>query len=231
MKKLVLVLALMLCVSTMAVAQDVSVVDVFGAYSFIRCNEQTAGVSLYQGCNMKGWNGGVDINLESNWAITIDVSGHYGWKDNYRENTGGTLFPGNSSGTGNNATITTVPTNRWADEKLMTIMGGPRYTFAFVNERVHPYVHVLFGVTHVNPGEVTAETINTVTGAVTARTRYQRVVENNFTHAYGGGIDVIVSDNWFVRPVQVDYVTLRRAGAYEKSFRIGAGFGYRIGVK
>ena len=228
MKKLVLVLALMLCVSTMAVAQDVSVVDVFGAYSFMRCKGQTTGDSRYEGCNMNGWNGGVDINLESNWAITIDISGHYGWKDNYRENVGGTYQTAPAPST---TTITTFPTNRWADEKIMTIMGGPRYTFAFVNERVHPYVHVLFGVSHVNPGELISETINRETGEVTARTRYQRVVENNFTQAYGGGINVIVSDKWFVRPVQVDYVALRRAGAYEKSFRIGAGFGYRIGVK
>jgi len=75
MKKLVLVAFLLFGLSTVAMAQDVSVADVFGGYSFFRCDRDTIG------CDLHGWDAAVDFNFNKNWAVTIDVSALYGTVD------------------------------------------------------------------------------------------------------------------------------------------------------
>ena len=80
MKKLMLVLVLLLGVSTAAVAQDVSNVDIFAGYSFIHC-----GKNGDLKCNLHGWTATFDFNLNNNWAVTADLGGHYDFADNYDE--------------------------------------------------------------------------------------------------------------------------------------------------
>jgi len=82
MKKLMLVLVLLLGVSTAAVAQDVSNVDVFAGYSFIRC-ANNGDIK----CNLDGWNVAFDFNLSNKWAITADIGGHYDfvYRDDYEQ--------------------------------------------------------------------------------------------------------------------------------------------------
>ena len=215
MKKLVLVLALVLGVSTMAVAQDVSVADIFGAYSISRCEGRDSGDSLYTGCDLSGWDGGVDINLDKNWAVTVDVSGYYGWLDNYQEPVLGTSTT-NVNARGN--------VRRWGDIRFLNVTGGPRYTFGS-SELVRPYVHALFGVNHRNPLSLCKDS-STSTVFVSC---YQ--VENDFMYTLGGGLDIKLGEKWFARPAQFDYVAIRRFNKYENTFRFSAGMGYKIGVK
>ena len=214
MKKLVLFLVLLLGVSTTAVAQDIAVADLFFGYSFYRCfaeaREYVAGDAIptdYYAtpCQLNGWNAALDFNMNSKWAVTVDASGYYGWHDNWPVR----YAPTNVTGEAAHWRIREVIEQ--ADVKYFNLMGGPKYTFGS-SETVRPYVHALFGVSHVN-------------------TPPQVVVENRFMQAYGGGVDVKLSDKWSVRPIQADYLRVRRYSTYENNFRFSAGFIYKIGEK
>jgi opacity protein-like surface antigen len=98
------------------------------------------------------------------------------------------------------------------DVKHHNFLFGPKYTFS-IGERVRPYVHALFGINHIN-------SLSPVT------------VENNFSHAYGGGVDVRLNDKLLVRAIQVDYLGIRRNGSLaESNMRFSAGFVLRLGQK
>ncbi|MCL2878297.1 MAG: porin family protein [Acidobacteria bacterium] len=121
MRKLVLFLVLLLGISSAAVAQDVSTADIFAGYSFFHCADDAAQ------CNLNGWNAAADLNLNRNWAITVDVSGHYGTYD-----------------------------GEVSDEdfsvKYHTFMVGPKYTFGN-SERLRPYIHALYGMSQISQPE------------------------------------------------------------------------------
>ena len=122
MKKVMLVLVLLFCASTAAMAQDVSVVDIFAGYSFNRC-VKNGDIS----CDLHGWNAAFDFNMNNNWAITADGSGHYSGREQVREG------------------VEETPRTRYHNYLL-----GPKYTFGS-SERVRPYVHALFGFNQVKP--------------------------------------------------------------------------------
>jgi opacity protein-like surface antigen len=85
--------------SAMAMAQDVPMAEVFGGYSFYRCNVGSAST-----CNYDGWNAAVDFNLNKNFGAVVDISGHYGYQNNKNN-------------------------YAWFDQKSHNFMFGPRYTF------------------------------------------------------------------------------------------------------
>lgn len=120
MKKLGLVVILLLSFSVIAVAQDVPATEVFGGYSFFRCD-----VDSPASCNLNGWNAGVSFNVSNNWSGVVDISGHYGYIDNFSE-----AFT-------------------WFDVKSHNFLFGPRYTFR--TGKIAPFAQALFGINHVNP--------------------------------------------------------------------------------
>jgi opacity protein-like surface antigen len=178
MKKLVLATILMLGLSAIAMAQDVPMAEVFGGYSFARCN-----VGTDNECNFDGWNAAVDFNINKNWGIAVDVSGYYGSPDNV-----GLL-----------------------DSKSHNFMFGPRY--AFRTDRVVPFIQGLVGINHVNPAKI-------------------EMVQNNFAMAFGGGIDIKVNDRLSIRPIQMDYFTVRVVSTgWSDNFRFSTGLVFKFGKR
>ncbi|NLT31819.1 MAG: porin family protein [Acidobacteria bacterium] len=108
-------------------AQDVPVADVFGGYSFYRCD---AGEDI--SCNLNGWNVAVDFNATERWSAVMDFTGHYGYLDGPVV-TGSGVYP-------------------WYDVKSHNFLFGPRYKIR--TEKVTPFLHALFGINHVNPEEM-----------------------------------------------------------------------------
>jgi len=121
MKKLGLVVILLVGFSAMAVAADVPAVEVFGGYSFLRCETLNSGAT----CNLNGWSAGAAFNMSENWSGVVDVSGHYGYVDDFS------------------------PSFTWFDLKEHTFLFGPRYTIRA--GKLAPFVQALFGINHVNP--------------------------------------------------------------------------------
>lgn len=185
MKKLGFAVILLLGFAGMAVAQDVPVAEVFGGYSFFRCD---AGDDI--SCNLNGWNAAVDFNASDRWSVVADFSGHYGYLDGPVATPSG-VYP-------------------WYDVKSHNFMFGPRYKMR--TEKVTPFVHALFGINHINP-----EAGDTV--------------QNNFAMAFGGGVDVKVSDKMSVRALQLDYVTARADSDWNDNLRFSAGVVFHLGSR
>jgi opacity protein-like surface antigen len=91
-------------------------------------------------------------------------------------------------------------------------MGGPR--FAYRGGGFTVFTHYLAGGARSGSGL-------TVLGVDITETR------TDFAMAFGGGVDVGLSDRWAVR-AQADYVLIRADGGTEKEPRFSAGFVYRV---
>jgi outer membrane protein OmpA-like peptidoglycan-associated protein len=77
MKKLVL-FALLLCISSvMAIAQEFPRAEIFGGYSYFRCDTQGDDVC----CNLNGWNASAAINANKYFGVVADFGGYYGTID------------------------------------------------------------------------------------------------------------------------------------------------------
>jgi opacity protein-like surface antigen len=77
MKKVVLVAVLLLGCCLMAMAEDAPKMEVFGGYSFFRCNPDNAKGS----CDLHGWMGSAAINA-TNWLAGVgEFGGNYGSLD------------------------------------------------------------------------------------------------------------------------------------------------------
>ncbi len=74
MKNLVLVATLLLSFSVMAAAQDVPAVEIFGGYSYLRCDTGTANLK----CSLNGFNASASFNPNAYVGVVADFSGYNG---------------------------------------------------------------------------------------------------------------------------------------------------------
>jgi opacity protein-like surface antigen len=77
MKRVTLVAVCLLFISAIAVAADAPQVEVFGGYSYLRCNIGDSDVS----CNLNGWNASVVFNAPKYIGVVADFGGTYGTVD------------------------------------------------------------------------------------------------------------------------------------------------------
>jgi opacity protein-like surface antigen len=88
---------------------------------------------------------------------------------------------------------------------------GPKITVR--REKFTPFLQALFGGTHVNVGD----------GVGTS--------ENDFAMAFGGGLDINLSENVAVRPVQAEYLTIKSGSEFLKNFRYSGGIVFKLGKR
>lgn len=178
MKNLMLFCVLLCGLSAMAIAQTVPKSEIFGGYSYKRCENEGHGDA---DCNLHGWNASVSVNPNKHVGIVGDFGGHYGKVADA------------------------------VDLKVNSIMIGPKITIR--TPRVTPFVQALFGYAHV-----TAKLGPVVAGK-----------GNFFAMAFGGGVDVNVSEYFAVRPVQADYFTIKTGNNFTKDFRYSGGVVFKLG--
>lgn len=94
------------------------------------------------------------------------------------------------------------------DASLHNFLFGPQINFG--HEKLSPYVHGLFGVSHGSASGVT---------------------DNAFAFALGGGLDYKVTDRIGVRIAQVDYLGTRFAGYTQNNVRVSTGLVFHLGGK
>jgi opacity protein-like surface antigen len=99
------------------------------------------------------------------------------------------------------------------DVKVHSLMFGPKFSVRV--GRVTPFVQGLFGFGHVN--------------VKSGDTVIQK--ENDFAMAYGGGIDINVTDMVAVRPAQVEYFMLKSGQDRLNNFRYSAGIVIKLGKR
>lgn len=101
---------------------------------------------------------------------------------------------------------------------------GPRYTWR--HSRFSPYVQTLFG------GERYSDGFNPQTPSALLGAR-----QNNFAMAFGGGLDVTLTNHVAVKPIQVDYLMTQfapgggNAITASNNIRYSAGVVFRFGSK
>lgn len=87
----------------------------------------------------------------------------------------------------------------------LTYMGGPRFTARPKDSKAQPFVHALFGGTHVSGGGFS---------------------DNGWAAKLGGGLDIVAGKHVAVRVFQIDYIPTRISGT--TNHNIGATFGVRL---
>jgi hypothetical protein len=93
------------------------------------------------------------------------------------------------------------------------ILGGVQFQDnALEGNRVRPFAHFLAGVAHQRFSISSSD---------------ETVSKTGFAAAFGGGIDIRVSDRVDFRAVQFDYNPNRIAGQTQHNFRIGVGIVFR----
>ncbi len=97
------------------------------------------------------------------------------------------------------------------DVNISSVMLGPKFTFR--SERVTPFVQALVGWAHPNV-KAGPEVL---------------VRENDFGMAFGGGLDVNVSDLIAVRPFQIDYFLIKSGNDMLDNFRYSGGIVFKLG--
>jgi opacity protein-like surface antigen len=96
------------------------------------------------------------------------------------------------------------------DGNAYTFLGGPR--FSFRTTRLTPFAHALFGVTRVSTG---AGLFGFNFGAS----------QSDLAMAFGGGLDLNLSDRFAIRAIQADYFPVRSGGNILDRFRLPFNFG------
>ncbi|HKP84854.1 MAG TPA: outer membrane beta-barrel protein [Blastocatellia bacterium] len=182
---------LLIALSTPARAQEPPRVEVFGGYSFLR---------FEGGGSLHGWNASVAINFNRYVGLATDFSGHYG-SQSLTLVVSNPLFPG----------MITVKSD--SDTSVHTLLTGPRLSYR-KNERLTPFAHTLFGVSHLR-----TKAVSTV-GDLSSEINFG---DNAFTMAIGGGLDLKLSESIGLRLIQADYLLTRFGGGTQGNARISVG--------
>jgi opacity protein-like surface antigen len=88
------------------------------------------------------------------------------------------------------------------------LMIGPRYNFR--TRGVTPFVHALFGFTHMR-------------ASFDDPLSPRRKADTAFAMAFGGGLDIHASEHLDIRPIMVDYLPTFFNGQRQDNIRAGAG--------
>lgn len=97
------------------------------------------------------------------------------------------------------------------DANIHSLMVGPKVTFR--QERVTPFVQALIGYAHPN-----------LKAGPTVLAK-----ENDFAMAFGGGLDINITDLFAVRPVQMDYFVVKSGSDMLDNFRYSGGIVFKLG--
>ena len=215
MKSRLILLAALLCLYAIpAIADDAPKAEIFGEYSYFRFNPTLPGI---RNTSFNGGGGGVTFNLNDFIGIKAEFMG-YG-STNY-------TIPANTPipGSGGLATVAPITTQG----NMFTYLFGPQITYRM--PKLNVFGELLFGGSNSNAYANVAEAFNGVGGNVASGTQHP------FTMAFGGGLDVKVSKNFAVRPVEIDWILTRYTNPYtltnnQNNFRYTAGVVYYFGGK
>ena len=92
--------------------------------------------------------------------------------------------------------------------KMHDFLGGPQFNFG--HGELRPYVHALVGGSHGSQAGV-SDTV--------------------LAFAFGGGLDIKISDRFAIRLAQADYFGTRYAEQTQNNFRISTGLVFHFGRK
>jgi opacity protein-like surface antigen len=145
----------------------------------------------YAGGNFHGWNASITGNVNDWLGLTADISSHSG---EFRE---GDFFR--------------------EQQRASSYLFGPRFSIRKAR-RVTPFVHALFGASHLSTRE-------TFFGQTTTAS------DTGFGMVLGGGLDVRLNDRVAIRAFQLDYLRTNFFGQGSNRGRLSFGIVFRFGKK
>ena len=129
-----------------------------------------------------------------------------------------------TSGTGTAATTLNLRTNN----SLYNVLGGVQIKDNSSTSRVKPFAHALVGVGHTRTkiGSLTCSsaTPSNCAGAVGTGSSFN---DTGLAGAFGGGLDIKLSDHVDLRAIQADYNPIRTNGSTDNNFRLGIGLVFK----
>jgi hypothetical protein len=195
MRFILLIAALLIALSTPALAQEPPPVEVFAGYSFFGPD---GGGSLH------GLNVSVAINLHRRIAVVGDFSAHAGSQSLRTDIFDDDFFPGD------------ISIRADSDANVITFLGGPKFsTPPIANGKLTPFAHVLIGVSRLSADA----TIRF--GNATLDTKF---ADMGFAAAVGGGLDLSLSESVGIRLIQADYLATNYGGTGQRNARLAFGF-------
>lgn len=160
--------------------------------------------------SFNGFNASGVVNFSKYFGLKADVSGTYR-NDNF----------GVSVGNGSNSASVSFD----ADSSLYNVLGGVQVKNNSSERKVKPFAHALVGagigrikVKNINcsVGEVDCNFLNSIGGR-----------ETGLAGAFGGGLDIKLSNQIDLRAVQVDYNPIRFDRLTQHNVRIGIGIVFK----
>ncbi len=114
-------------------------------------------------------------------------------------------------------------TNFETKNSLYNALGGVQFKDNASEARLKPFGHALVGV---GVARTKIENFTTTTTGTTTTTLFgdDRFTDRGLAMAFGGGLDVKLSDKVDFRPVQIDYNPIRLNGSFDHNVRFGIGF-------
>jgi opacity protein-like surface antigen len=192
--KLVFSLLIVFSATASALAQESRKVEVFGGYSYLRADRDGQGTRS----DLNGWNASINYSLNKILGVKADFSGHY--------------------------TDTRVVFNPFtgASAKLdisdFTFLFGPQFSYR-ENKKVVPFAHILLGGFR---GKVSGSPID-IGFPGQPFVIDPSSTDTSFGAAFGGGLDLKLTNGLAFRLVQADYLLSRFGGRTQNNLRIGTG--------
>lgn len=228
MKRLLLVCAAALSITSAAAAQETPQYELFVGGSYLRVHAsgaevtQLTGVSAIQyqphniNLNQLGWDTTLIENVNHWLGGEVDVSGYYG------SPAASFIYPASQLVSPSPNFSKTVP----VATRYLNVMFGPR--FSLRRGRVVYFAHLPVGIAHVNTSLsesaiVGSNFTNLAAGTLLAGT--------GVAASPGVGMDVRISRNVMVRPFQLDYLVTHVFGARQDNARFSAGLNFTFGEK
>jgi opacity protein-like surface antigen len=207
-------LGVFLLLATSMYAQDYKKLEVFGEYSYLRFNPT---LSYLKNRSFNGGGGGVQYNFNNYLGIKAELMG-YG-STNFTIPAGTYNIPKLSP----NPIVIGAPITTQGN--MFTYLFGPVVRVPL--SKVTPFAELLFGGSNSNAyGNQIKAICNGITCTTAARNASGS--QHPFTMALGGGLDIKLSENFSIRPVEIDYVLSRYTNPLtstnnQNSFRYSAG--------
>ena len=195
-------------------AQDFQKVEVFGEYSYLRFNPT---LSYLKNRSFNGGGGGVQYNFMQYLGIKGEFMG-YG-STNFTIPAGTYNIPKLSP----NPIVITAPITTQGN--MFTYLFGP--VIRVPVSRVTPFGELLFGGSNSNAyGNQILSICNGI--SCTTAAKNASGTQHPFTMAFGGGLDIKLSERFSIRPVEVDWLLTRYTNPLtstnnQNSFRYSAG--------
>jgi Outer membrane protein beta-barrel domain len=208
MKKIILLISLMMIGGIIVSAQDYKKTEVYVGYSRGQVDGSTGRFFLARGFRETGpgdFNGaeiaGV-YNFSRYVGLKADVSATYNGGD-FQVSSGNGFFTGTTK------------------NSLYNVLGGVQFKANSSERRLRPFAHILLGVGHART-DVKAS-CSTGGNTCTEPFIFPDQDETGFAGAFGGGLDIKLSDRFDLRAVQFDYNPVKLDSGTLHNARIGIG--------